>query len=109
MKEITSTLVHHVFFWFKEPENNSIRTKFIEAINELRKIENINKSHFGQPASTELRTVVDHSYTFSLMLFFNSKNDQDIYQIHPTHLKFVEENKHLWEKVIVYDAVDLLN
>ncbi|MCA1758894.1 MAG: Dabb family protein [Bacteroidales bacterium] len=29
-----------------------------------------------------------------------------MYQVHPLHVKFVEENSHLWDKVVVYDSVD---
>jgi hypothetical protein len=64
-------------------------------------------SHIGVPASTEERDVVDHSYSVSYMAFFDSKEDQDIYQTHPIHLKFVEDNSHLWKKVVVYDSVDV--
>ncbi len=108
MSKITNRLVHHVYFWLKEPNNDTVLNKFKEAIEELRTVENIDQSHFGRPASTEDRTVVDHSYTFSLMLLFDSKNNQDIYQVHPIHLKFVEENEQLWSKVVVYDTVDEL-
>jgi hypothetical protein len=67
-------------------------------------VETISQSHFGIPAGTENRDVVDHSYTYSLLLLFNSQADQDSYQIDPIHLKFVEENSQLWTKVVVYDS-----
>jgi hypothetical protein len=41
------------------------------------------------------------------MVFFNSKEDQESYQTDPIHLKFVEENSHLWSKVVVYDSTDI--
>lgn len=37
---------------------------------------------------------------------FDNQAGQDTYQLHPLHVKFVEENSHLWEKVVVYDSVD---
>ncbi len=40
------------------------------------------------------------------MAFFKNKEDQDIYQTHPIHLKFIEDCQHLWQKVVVYDAMD---
>lgn len=100
-------LVHHVFFWLKEPTNTEHRKQFEKAINKLIAVEVIQKYHIGIPASTLQRDVVDHSYTYSFLLFFNSKTDQDVYQAHPLHIEFVEASKHLWEKVIVYDSVDL--
>ncbi len=63
-------------------------------------------SHIGIPAATEERGVVDNSYTYSYMVMFDSLDDQNIYQKHPVHLKFIEENSHLWNKVVVYDSVD---
>lgn len=104
--KITGTLVHHVFFWLKEPDNESAKQQLLNALNELLKIESIKMSHIGFPAGTESRDVVDHSYSVSFMLFFDNQKGQDAYQVHPLHLKFVEENSHLWEKVVVYDSAD---
>jgi hypothetical protein len=100
-------LVHHVFFWLKEPANVAVRQQFEKAIGELMKVGTIKLAHLGKPASTEQRDVVDHSYTYSFLIFFDSKEDQDSYQVDPLHEKFIDENKHLWEKVVVYDSIDL--
>ncbi len=105
--EIKDALVHHVFFWLKEPKNGTHLKQLVAALNKLIKVETIKMSHIGVPASTEDRDVVDHSYSVSYMAFFNSKEDQDTYQTHPIHLKFVKENSHLWEKVVVYDSIDV--
>lgn len=104
--KITGALVHHVFFWLKNPDNESDRQQLLKALNELLKVETIKMSHIGFPAGTESRDVVDHSYFVSFMLFFDDQAGQDTYQVHPIHLKFVEENAHLWEKVVVYDSLD---
>ena len=104
--KIRGTLAHHVFFWLNEPENKEHLKQLLEGLNKLIKVETIKMSHIGFPASTEKRDVVDHSYSVSYIAFFDSKEDQDIYQAHPIHLKFVEENSHLWRKVVVYDSVE---
>lgn len=106
-KKMENVLIHHVYFWLKNPNNESDRKAFEAGIEKLRTVENISQSHFGVPAGTENRDVVDHSYSYSLMVIFNSQADQDAYQIDPIHKKFVEECAHLWDKVIVYDSVDL--
>ena len=62
--------------------------------------------HLGTPASTK-RGVIDSTYSYSLLLIFKSKEDQDIYQTHPTHLKFIDECEDLWERVVVYDSVSI--
>jgi hypothetical protein len=104
---LTSTLAHHVFFWLKEPQNQAVRKRFEAALRQLLKVKTIRLSHIGIPASTENRDVVDHSYTYSYLVFFDSKEDQESYQVDPLHQKFVEENSQLWNKVVVYDSIDL--
>ncbi|WP_319501531.1 Dabb family protein [uncultured Draconibacterium sp.] len=104
--KLKDALVHHVFFWLKEPENETHKKQLVEALNQLTKVKTIKLSHIGFPASTEDRDVVDHSYSVSYMAMFDNQADQDAYQVDPIHLKFVEENQHLWNKVVVYDSVD---
>lgn len=104
--KITSALIHHVFFWLKEPKNEVHKKQLVAALNDLLKVKTIRMNHIGFPAGTESRDVVDHSYSVSYMVMFDNQADQDAYQIDPIHLKFVEENSHLWNKVVVYDSVD---
>lgn len=104
--KITGALVHHVFFWLKEPKNEAHKKQLIAALNQLLKVETIRMSHIGFPAGTESRDVVDHSYSVSYMVMFDDQSGQDAYQVDPIHTKFVEENSHLWSKVVVYDSVD---
>lgn len=104
--KITGALIHHVFFWLKEPKNEAHKKQLVKALTDLLKVETIRVSHIGFPAGTESRDVVDHSYSVSYMVIFDDQAGQDAYQIHPLHLKFVEQNSHLWNKVVVYDSVD---
>lgn len=105
--KLKGALIHHVFFWLKEPGNEAHKKQLVEALNNLLDVKTIKLSHIGFPAGTESRDVVDHSYSISYMVLFDSKAEQDAYQTDPIHLKFVEENQHLWEKVVVYDSVDV--
>jgi hypothetical protein len=104
--KITGALIHHVFFWLKEPKNETHKKQLVKALTDLLKVETIKMSHIGFPAGTESRDVVDHSYSVSYMTMFDDQAGQDVYQVHPLHTKFVEDNSHLWSKVIVYDSVD---
>ncbi len=104
--KIAGALIHHVFFWLKEPKNEVHKKQLVKALNDLLKVETIRMSHIGFPAGTESRDVVDHSYSVSYMVIFDNQAGQDAYQVHPLHLKFVEENSYLWSKVVVYDSVD---
>ena len=100
-------IIHHVFFWLKNPDSSEDKAKLIAGLQSLRKIKVIRKLHVGVPASTEKREVVDNSYHVSELMFFNSLADQKSYQDDPIHLKFVADCSHLWEKVVVYDMLDL--
>lgn len=105
--KLTKAVMHHVFFWLKEPNNQAHRKQFENALEALLKVETIKMSHVGIPAATEERGVVDNTYTYSYMVMFDNLEDQFVYQKHPIHLKFIEENSQLWNKVVVYDSVDI--
>lgn len=98
-------LVHHVFFWLKQPGSQADREQLIAGLRTLRSIPVIRKLEIGVPAGTENRDVVDASYDVSELMFFDSVEDQKIYQDHPTHQNFVKSCGHLWAKVVVYDMV----
>jgi hypothetical protein len=98
-------LVHHVFFWLKNPDSKEDLAKLLAGLRTLAKIESVRGVHFGVPASTEKRDVVDNSYSASEILFFDDTAGQKTYQDHPIHKQFVADCSHLWEKVVVYDAI----
>jgi hypothetical protein len=100
-------LSHHVFFWLKNPDSKEDLAKLIQGLNSLRKIETIKGLQIGVPASTEKRDVVDNTFSVSELMFFDDVEGQKVYQDHPLHTKFVEECSGLWEKVIVYDAIEV--
>jgi len=98
-------LVHHVFFWLKNPEAKDDLARLLEGLRTLANIETVRGAHFGVPASTEKRDVVDNSFSVSEILFFDDLAGQKIYQDHPVHKKFIADCSHLWERVVVYDAL----
>ena len=100
-------LVHHVFFWLKNPDSKEDLAKLLAGLRTLEKIETIRKLHIGVPASTEKRDVVDSSYHASELMFFDDTAGQKTYQDHPIHQKFIKECGHLWERVVVYDSMDV--
>ncbi len=100
-------LAHHVFFWLKNPNSKEDRDKLIAGLKTLEKIETVKSLRIGVPASTEKRDVVDNSFSVSELMLFDDVEGQNAYQVHPIHKKFVEDCSHLWEKVIVYDAIDI--
>ena len=99
-------LVHHVFFWLKNPGSVEDRDNLVKGVKTLSKIETVRELRVGIVASTEKRDVVDNSWAVSELMLFSDVAGQATYQTHPIHLEFIKNFSHLWEKVIVYDAVD---
>ena len=101
-------LVHHVFFWLKDPDSEADRDRLIQGIRTLSDIETVRGLHVAIPAPTQKREVVDDSYQVSELLFFDDSAGQDTYQRHPVHARFVEKYSPLWRKVVVYDSIGSL-
>ncbi len=100
-------LARHVFFWLKNPSSMEDRDKLVEGVKTLAKIETVKEIHAGVLAATEKRDVVDTSWQVSELMFFSDLEGQRTYQTHPVHLDFIKNYGHLWEKVIVYDAIEV--
>ncbi len=108
-KKQQGTFAHVVYFWLKNPENQNDRNAFEKSLKNF--IENsvyIKTKFIGVPAATD-REVIDNSYTYSLLLTFENKSQQDKYQEEAGHKKFIEESSGLWSKVLVYDSESILN
>jgi hypothetical protein len=100
-------LVHHVFFWLKNPESDADQQQLIAGLKTLATIPTIRQIHVGVLASTEKRDVVDTSWNVSELMFFDDEAGQKTYQDHPIHQTFIKNNSHLWAKVLVYDSLDV--
>jgi len=107
MKKEKKQLVHHALFWLKNPESKEDLAKLLAGLETLKKIEVIKQIHIGVTASTEKRPVVDSSFHASEVMLFDSLEGQKTYQDHPIHQKFIADCGHLWERVVVYDAMDV--
>jgi len=104
----TGPLLHTVFFWLKNPESDSDRKTFETAIRKLiRTNPQATANHLGCPAASEKREVVDNTFTYCYTMSFPSVEAQNIYQEDPTHQLFIEEAKHLWERVRVHDSISI--
>lgn len=98
-------IVHHVFFWLKNPGSAADRDQLIAGLRKLAAVEVVRSLDIGVPASTEQRDVVDSSFHVSELMVFDNVVDQKTYQDHPVHKDFIAKCEHLWGKVIVYDMV----
>ena len=100
-----TALVHHVFFWLKNPDSAEDLAALLDGIRGLAAIPQVKGIHVGVPADTEKREVVENSYHASELLLFDSLEDQAVYQTHPLHQQFIAEHAHRWSKVVVFDSV----
>lgn len=104
MKEFDSNFAHTVYFWLKNPDSKADRKAFETSLRTFLDNSAYAKTQFiGKPPSAS-RDVVDGSFTYSLIVTFESAEAQQEYQVEAPHKKFVEESSGLWTKVIVYDS-----
>lgn len=103
-RELEGGFLHMVFFWLIN-DTPEIKEQFLKELKSyISQVEEIKKVHIGPPADTD-RDVIDNTYSFSLVLTFDSKKEHDIYQDHAAHKLFIENASSLWKKVLVYDSV----
>ena len=98
-------VVHHVFFYLKNPQSVQDKNELKEGLKTLESIKEVKELLVGEPASTVQREVVVSDWHVSEIIYFESIEDQDAYQVDPIHQRFVENYGHLWEKVVVYDTI----
>ena len=104
---IEDGFMHVVYFWLKNPEEEDDRQKFVKSLTSfLDEVAVIQYKFVGTPAATD-RDVIDSSYTYSLVVITKDRKDQDTYQDHPSHQRFIAESSSLWEKVVVYDSLSI--
>lgn len=98
-------LVHSVYFWLKDGLDAEQQKAFRAGLESLGGIPGVAEIHVGIPADTPARPVVDHSYTFGLVVVLKDLDAHDAYQTHPLHKAFLERFSACWSKVLVYDVI----
>ncbi len=101
-----NVFIHHVFFWLKDGSGEDARQQLIGGLTKLSSVKTIKSFYIGAPAYTA-RDVVDNTYSVSWLLLFNNKEDQNSYQVDPDHLEFIDKCSHLWDRVVVYDTINV--
>lgn len=100
--EPTPGFIHTVYFYAAEGLTDQRKAEFMNGLADLAKTPSIQKVYYGPPAGTD-REIVDNNYLVAWICHFNSAADQDAYQKDPIHLKFIEDYKDVWGKVLIYD------
>lgn len=94
---------HVVIFWTNPANPNATEDLIAGAEKYLRPIPGIRLFHVGRMV-TSPRPVVEQSYQVALNITFDTKEAQDVYQVHPLHLEFVEKVfKPNCAKAVIYD------
>lgn len=104
MSNFDPSFAHTVYFWFKNPDSQEDRANFEKSLSKFLANSKYAKTKFiGKPPKAT-RDVVDGSFTYSLIVTFESAEAQVKYQTEEAHLLFIEESSDIWEKVVVYDS-----
>lgn len=107
MNEFDPNFAHTVYFWLKNPDSPADRLAFETSLRTFLDNSAYAKTQFiGKPPKAS-RDVVDGSFTYSLIVTFESAEAQQLYQDEAPHKKFVTEASGLWSKVIVYDSTGI--
>lgn len=96
--------IHVVYVWLKPDLDRRDIKDFEKGMRELKKIKSVRGMELGKPAGTK-RDVVDNTYTYMMVFYFNDATGHDLYQIDPIHQDFVDKHKAKWARVQVYDAL----
>ena len=108
VKTASGEFTHAVYFWLKDPADQNKNIAFERSLEKfLSGSSDIKNYHLGKPATTD-RPIIDRSYTYALIVTFDSKTEHDAYQEDPAHKLFIKESEHLWERVQIYDSVNVL-
>ena len=107
MKTFDPAFAHTVYFWLHNPDRQEDRQAFEASLKKVLSRSAYAKTNFiGTPPQAS-RDVVDGSFTYSLIVTFESAEAQAAYQAEQPHLDFISESEHLWKKVIVYDSTGI--
>ena len=104
MKEFDPAFAHTVYFWLANPDNQEDRMAFEKSLQKFLDNSEFAKTRFIGVPPRASRDVVDGSFTYSLLVSFESAEAQQGYQDEAPHKLFIEESSKLWTKVIVYDS-----
>ncbi len=102
--ENNEVIAHYVLFWLKDDLSEQEVNDFVAFFEKLKEIPEIKSLHYGRPAATHPREVVDNSFSFNLLVYFDSMDDLNVYETHPVHLEAIEKYSKYWNKVVVHDS-----
>lgn len=99
------SIIHSVYFWLKDGITDAEETDFLLYFQLLSKIPLVQTLNYGKAATTPARDVVDHSFSYNLILTFKNLEDITAYGVHPEHTAGAEKFKKYWKRVEVKDTI----
>lgn len=77
---------------------------FEKDLRSLGQIEGVRQFYVGKVAGTTKRPVIQTDWDYMLTVIVDDLAAHDVYQDHPIHHKFIENQKQFFGQVRVYDA-----
>lgn len=97
-------LVHNVYFTLKDGSPANIKALTEACHKYLDEHEGVTYFAAGPVVEELSRPVNQKDFHVCLCVAFKDKAAHDVYQTHPRHLQFIEENKPTWASVRVFDS-----
>lgn len=100
-------LAHTVYFWLKpEAPAGTVAAMVAFYRAEVTPLPGVVSVLVGEPRRVAApRDVVDASYTLGVTTVFASAADEDVWQTHPTHERFLARFGACFARVQVYDTL----
>jgi len=96
---------HYLLFWLKPELTEKQVTDFAQFFEELHKLPYLKSLHYGRPANSSPRKVLDNSFSYNVVMTFDSLADLEAYGKLPKHLEIVKKYSVFWDKMMVHDSV----
>lgn len=96
---------HYLLFWLKKDLTRKQVDDFANFFKELSKLPYLKSLHYGRPANSTPRAVLDNSFTYNVVMTFDSLEDLETYGKLPEHLAIVKKYSIFWDKMQVHDSV----
>ena len=96
---------HYLLFWLKKDLTEKQVEDFAQFFRDLSKLPYLKSIHFGKPANSSPRAVLDNSFTYNVNMTFDSLEDLETYGKLPEHLAIVKKYSVFWDKMQVHDSV----
>ncbi len=97
-------LVHNVYFSLKDGSPANVQALTDACHKHLKGHDGVLFFAAGTVVDELSRPVNQKDFHVCLCVAFKDKAAHDVYQTHPRHLQFIEENKPTWAGVRVFDS-----